>query len=87
MSETEIHARLCVRSAWTRNEQLERRRRAAAMQERLLRSIVSRSVQGLLPPLEPQISSGKNNEHLPTKPSSGNISHAKSTMAFHSLDA
>ena len=45
MSDNEIYTRMCVRYGWTEQEQEERRRRAAAMQEKLLRSIVKRSIE------------------------------------------
>ena len=45
MSDNEIYTRMCVRYGWTEQEQDERRRRAAAMQEKLLRSIVKRSIE------------------------------------------
>ena len=44
MSETEYYTRLCVRFAWSEKEQEARRERAAAMQSRLLLSIVARSI-------------------------------------------
>ncbi len=45
MSENEYYTRMCVRFAWTAKEQKARRKRAAAMQERLLLSIVALSIE------------------------------------------
>ena len=45
MSENEYYTRMCVRFAWTAKEQKARRERAAAMQERLLLSIVALSIE------------------------------------------
>lgn len=45
MSDTEIFTRMCVRYGWSEQEHEERRRRATAMQEKLLRSIVRRSIE------------------------------------------
>ena len=45
MSENEYYTRMCVRFAWTAKEQKARRKRAAAMQERLLLSIVAFSIE------------------------------------------
>ena len=44
MSENEYDTRMCVRFAWTAKEQKARRKRAAAMQEKLLLSIVALSI-------------------------------------------
>ena len=45
MNKNEYYARLCVRSMWNEEEQQARRQGAAAMQEHLLLSIVSKSVE------------------------------------------
>lgn len=45
MSENEYYTRMCVRFAWTAKEQKARRKRAAAMQERLLLAIVALSIK------------------------------------------
>ena len=47
MNKIEYYACLCVRSMWNEEEQQSRRQGAAAMQERLLLSIVSKSVESV----------------------------------------
>ena len=46
MSENEYYTRMCVRFAWTAKEHKVGRNRAAAMQGRLLLSIVAMSLEG-----------------------------------------
>lgn len=45
MSETEYYTQMCVRFGWTEEEQRVRRNKAAVMQEKLLFSIVRRSIE------------------------------------------
>ena len=73
MSDTEIFARMCVRYGWSEQEHEERRRRATAMQEKLLRSIVRRSIESRAGGGRPVPCSGTSGEGSPCEDGAGSL--------------